>query len=58
MSKRKYSNGTFYTAKQKEEMCTFAKIMMIPIVIVMSPVLIAMAFSNYFINFGSFRFFK
>lgn len=48
----------FYTKQQKEDMCTFAKIMMIPIFIVMSPILIIMAFANCFVDFGPFRFFK
>lgn len=58
MSKRKFSNGTFYTAKQKESMYDVGKIFMIPLMIVFSPVIIVMAISNCFVDFGPFRFFK
>lgn len=58
MSKRKFSNGTFYTAKQKESMYDCGKILMIPLMIVFAPVFIIMAFANMFVDFGPFRLFK
>lgn len=58
MAKRKMNDGLFYTAKQKESMCDFGKILMIPLMIVFAPVLIVMAFCNFFVDFGPFRFFK